>query len=963
LLNLEKNFWDAVFPMKTPDDSKYQKDKYRRVESLFFYLNDVPARKKGVPKIVCSPATDKAHVEKDCPFYHDKHFIANYLNPLEEINMIVYHMKFNAYNPISLRNGYPRNRRLPEGLTLQAVHYVKKGGKTVKEKIKTITKFHNGIYTAKVPDDPKRDDINFEFKAVTQLTPKLERLWIYTKDKDTEPVLIKKFDKDIDALLTPDKYHERLCYYDLPYEWRSMNYFTDYKAGDAVKTYRFQTVIKKKLKLKPYGTEESDVDNPMVFKLDNIVLMDKNGNQVIKDQDKNGNSKELSKKSRLSLFNVSKDELKLYRPRKDSTDALPAEESSFYSQLDFKHELKSGVDVWRNGIHRVPSNTRGIMFCGKFYSVFDKRAGQKAGTWKPSKFQIKGCRAAVLEDTKMHSVMKVKYTNAATHYRYFCEGVGNYELHYIHLACAKIPPETYKGGYKACSFLMVYWNGRFVKRQVALPSPYDPSKTTIQNHTVSNIDMENYEKVGCKNAKKRWEEKGYTLEPVSLDAEKKGNIQIKPVYFFEAKTATRGGKHKCEVKISNDESDGVMGVSSSGMYYLDYTIRHYMTSLNPLGYEDLDGSRFKIFVMAHELGHAQGLDDDYAYHNGHLKNATDGCFRQYYLGMPYQDDEGSLMNNNRAPRTKHIYQIMNRLNDAADDNALLKKTLKSSRYQGIFRYTKSGAENVLKFHLSKSPNDYRDIYKPFKTKRRLTTGTGKVDVALYKMGEDEMSRSIKIGPTPPNPKQLAFPFDGILSVFIKIGFVFKNYTDNSDPSNVINNTWVGADKRNWMRDVRAKIRKFNNRFYLSGTNADFKNTYIYFFPLCLDYKAINRKYKRKKSGTAAQKTAAGNAAELATKNAANITIEVTLNNKLEASARTSPLTKLKVGNSVSAKWIAKAVIGQDPGVIQGKNAAWTAWPNPTAAQVEFVKADFDFIKNWINSASCLNGGAFVVKDS
>jgi len=1004
----------ASFPMKTPDDSKYQKEKYRRVEALFFYLDDVPARKKGTPKIVCIPVTDKLHEEKQCPLYHDKHFVANYLDPDKELHMIAYHMKFDFYNAVQLKDGIPKIRQVPEGLTIRAYHYKKVGAKEKKEAIMAITKYHKGVYTVKVLDDPKRKNIHFEFKAVTKLAPNLERWWVYTKDQNTEPKLVKKLDKDIKALMKPDDYYKRLSYYDLPFEWSSENYWTRYQEGNAWKSGRFQDVLKNKLKLKPYDTKEADAEKPFVFSLDDIVIVDDKGRQTLTDKDKNDVKKALSAASRLALLHVVKDELKLYKPRKSDSIQNPKVESACFSEIDFKKEKSGANDVWRNIITDVPANTRGIIFCNNFYGVFDKRAGQTVETFDPKKMHIKGCRAARLKDPESHCTAKYMYktyesgkvtlvngndevtgtgtkflANVEPKYKlvtwtvsgaswiknkfryivksvdsdtkltltgnaekseatvpydairpcYFsADGVGNYELHYIHFGSAKKSPDEFKGGYKVRSFLIVYWNGRFK----------DLTDATKNAYTVTAADVETFERTGLKNVKEHWERKKYILEPAALDADQKGKIQIKPVYFFEAKTADRGGKHKCEVSITN-YFVGNMGVDKSKMFYKLYKTYHSNTvfAWGPK-IVDIDTLEFSDLTAAHELGHAMGLDDDYAYHKGEqfILN-KDGRFSQYYLGMPYHHDDFSIMTKNKAPRMRHSWQIMNRLNAAANDNSELKNLLNGTEYQVVHRFTKNTVSKILRYRLKKAPNDYRDILNPFKEKRKHNTGTGTVDIALYKLGEDEMTWNIKIGPTPPGPIQRLFRFDGILVVFIKLGFIFKNFTDNSDPANVINNNWSAVKKERFMNDIKAKIKELNNRFYLSGTNLDFKNTYIFFFPLCLEYAAIKSKY--------------GNTDEAATKAAANYTIEATFNGSKKVKARPSPLTKLEVGDMVSFDWLAKCILGKDPGDILGHDKNWTDWGNPTPAQAKFTAADFEHLKTWINSADGLNGGAFEVK--
>ena len=996
----------SSFPMKTPDDSKYQKEKYRRVESLFFYLDDVPARTKGTPRIVCIPVTDKLHEEKQCPLYYDKHFVANYLNPLNELNWVPYHMKFDFYNAVQLKDDVPKVRQVPEGLTIKAFHYKKVGGNDKKEAISTIIKYHKGVYSVKVPDDDKRKNIYFEFSSVTKKAPKIERWWVYTKDENTEPKLEKKLDEDINKLLTPNDYYKRLSFYDLPEEWSSENYMTRYKEGNSWKGGRYQDVMKTDLKLKPFGTKEAEAEKPIIFSLDDIVLVDKDGKQDIKDKDKTDADKVLSDKSRLSLLHVLKDELVLYKPRESDCVQNPKIKSACFSEIDFR---KEGVNSWFNVISDVPANTRGIMFCNNFYGVFHKRAGQTAATFDPKKKHIKGCRAASLVDAEGHCSVKYKYDpyldtstkitltnnsknvngnsttfttkfkkgykiktydgskwNKDLHYvdsiqndtgltlvekatatengvfyqgipycHYSADDVGNYELHYIHFGFAKKSPDTYKGGYKVRSFLLIYWNGRFE----------DKTDNTEDPYTVTAADVETFERTGLNNVKTHWEKKKYKLEPAELDADQKGKIQITPVFFYEAKTTDRGGKHKCMVSIAN-YFVGNMGLDTSMMYYKLYQQYHSATVFAwgpPV--VDIDTLQFGDLTAAHELGHAIGLDDDYIYRKGEKYiNAKDAHFSQYYLGMPYHHDDFSIMTKNKAPRMRHLWHIMNRLNSAADNNTELKKLLNGTEYQIVHRFTKNTVNKVLRYRLKNSPDDYRDILRPFKEKRKHSTGTGKVDLALYKLGEDEMTWNINITPTPAGP---AFNFNGILVVFIKIGFIFKNFTDNSDPAHVVTHNWGNNKKSRFMDDIKAKINELNRRFYLKGTNLDFKNTYIFFFPLCLEYDFIKTKY--------------GNADETATKTAAHITIEAEFNGTKKAKARSSPLTKLEVGDMVDFDWVAKCILGKDPGDTLGHDKNWTDWGTPSADQAKFTTADFEHLKTWINSADGLNGGAFELK--
>ena len=1011
----------ASFPLKDPQKSNYQKDEYRRVEALFFYYDHVPGYKKRKPKFVCPAAVNKAHEAKHCPIYFDKHFYVNYIKPLDDLNMIAYHMKFDFFNLLKIKNKKPQIRQVPEGLQIQAYNYTGTGASVKKEKILTITKYHKGIYTIKVPDDKDRKNIHFEFSNIIKPEASKKRRWVYTKNKSAAPKLEIKSDTDIEKLMKPGKYSERICYYDLPHEWSSENYWTRYKEGAAWKSGRFHDVLKK-LKLKPYDKEAADINNPLIFSLDDIVLVDADGKQDIKDKKQDDTSEKLSSKSRLALFHVVKKTLAVYKPRNDDSIQTPKIEAPFFSSIDFKKEKSAGVDVYRNVITDVPPLTRGILFANDFYSVFDKRAGQKVNTFDPKKFHVKGCRAACLKDADVHCPMimkaggyfdtgskitltggnktvngtgakfvgnvkpgykiqiwdgldgtgqnkwkakehviqtvnsntQVTLVNAPApadagnnlyfravppHHLYFCEVVGNYELHYIHFGC----PVNEPGGLKVRSFLLVYWNGRYKDvTDTTLAAPY---------HTVTANDVENFERIGCKNAIERWNQKEYLMEPYKLDADGKGKVQIMPVFFFEAKKSDRGGKHKCLVSVTNRESDGEMGVDNSKMYYLDYKIRNYLSAAQyggPARFRDIDGEEFEGLTCSHEYGHAMGLFDDYAYHYGEHKTSDDAYFGQWYLGMPYHHDLGSMMQTNRAPRLKEMYHFLNRINDAAKNNDELKKILNETEYQAVNRYKKGGSTKTMRYHLKKSPNDYRDIYKPFKLERGRNTGTGKADLYLYKLGVDEMARTIKINGNPPG-----FPFDGIQVVFLKIGFDFKDFHDTSDPDPTKHkwNRWTdptAPDKSVWMENVRSEIKNLNHKYYLknNGAKRDFKHTFIFFFPVCLDYKAVNAKAKAAASGNAAAKTAAGNAAEAATKAAANYTIEVTYNKTNKVVARAAPLTTLKVGNLANKKWIAKYIVGKDPGGTTAGNPG------------NITKADFRFVQTWIRSNSGLNDNSF-----
>ncbi len=659
---------------------------------------------------------------------------------------------------------------------------------------------------------------------------------------------------------------ERLKYYDLPQEWSSQNYWTRYD-GSMDKGDRFLKVLKDVKKIKPYGGATTTASQPLVFSLDDIVLLTEAGSQVVKDKSALDSSADLSDKSRYTLFYIKDDNLVRYKP-----------ESADYPYFtDFKFQ--------ENLIYDTPSDgqIRMVAFANDCYHVFDKRAVRDA-SFDATK-HVLGCRAARLKDTKWHvSVGMNGGSNTWGHQRYFAATTGNFDLHFIYDGCVLAGPDKIKRR----AFLLVYWNGFF--------------KSQNAPHAVAAGDVANFATKGLKNAFERWEDKGYTIEPVKDDGS--CDIQIKPVFFFEAKRDNRGGKPKCTVTVSSDSSTGWMGIATSDMYKEDYKVRDY---LGVGQFRDIDGKIYETLVVSHELSHAMGKDDEYAYHEGDIaagfRNADDGVYSQYYLGSPYQLDGGSIMLDNRAPRMKQLWFFTNWLNDAAKDVNQLKPLVKDSQFKLVHRY---GA-NTLTYHLADSPADYRNIYAPFKSQKRLGVGTGDLDVGLYKLGQDEMSRNIKIGGTKP-----AFAFDGVLAVFLKISLSFRSGSAGGTDGS---GNWTAAAQtiiNDWKTGLLSQIKALNNRFYLANSAAhDFKNTYVYFFPICLF-----------DSPTAVT----------------HYDIEVTLDST--NAIRTRSGKTLKLGNEASKSWVANYILGKNDGAVRAAQRRLLGTDKPG-------KDELAFLKTWI----------------
>jgi hypothetical protein len=898
------------FPLNEAD-SKYKAAKERKVDILFFHEKEFPGVDPNRSPFLCPAAGAATHTWRQCPIFREKSLRTTYVDPEKDLNSIAYHLVFSYYSVVL--DGI---RRVPEGLDVHVCHYETPGIPASKKPIPARVSFYEGVYTSIVADENARTNLHFEFEAKDPADA-TKQMWIHTKDTSTRGVLVTETRAEIAKLTVPDKVAKRITFYDLPKEWSSENYWTRYMGDDGKwKANRFEEVMKMEKKLKPYAPKDktTTVDKPLIFSLDDIVLVDKGGDQNIndippklnkaRDKDDTDAAKDLSANSRISILHVKNQDLVLYNP----IDAS----APYFSKNPFQENL----------ITDVPPQTRMVIFANDFYGVYDKRAGQVGWPCDFAKKHVKGCRAAKLEDKDNHVGMTVQNTPGGAGTRYYARACGNFELHYVHNGCLITSPADFK----VRSFLIVYWNGVFESEQVPAPAP---APAGWDNHVISANDVITFRTAGLMNSEKRWEKKGYTIEPRTPSADGRGKVQIKPVFFFEAKTNTLGGKPKCTVKVYNNIfKPGMMGIDISRIYYKYYEDFNYLL-LNPSAFTDIDGKSFKTLVVAHELGHAMGKMDDYAYHKGEFPGGTDGPFNQWYLGMPYDIDKGSMMKTNRAPRLKQMWYFVNRLNDAAADNAELKGLLNGTTYQAVHRFTRGGNAKKLQYFLSSAPNDYRDIHKPFKPDPRALAatssvpappvaacaGTGKVDLFLYKLAEDEHAWNVEIGGAVQN-----FAFNGILVVFVKLGFKFNPFTDTSVIPHVVH-AWdaVGEPtKEAWMADVKAEIVGLNNRFYFESTNAgsDFKRTYVSFFPICLDNPASGPHY----------------------------TIEVTLNGTSTVSPRVAGATTLNVGSSVSPLWIARYVLGHDP------DPAGTASNAPILpAPGAITKNDLLFLRDWIRA--------------
>ncbi|MGB9595311.1 MAG: hypothetical protein ACPL7B_03435 [Candidatus Poribacteria bacterium] len=395
---------------------------------------------------------------------------------------------------------------------------------------------------------------------------------------------------------------------------------------------------------------------------------------------------------------------------------------------------------------------------GQFYDITDKRS--IAG-------DVIGARAAVLNDESVHYGDDIvrPVTN-----------IGNFDLHYF--------KDCLDSSNNPVSALLIYWSCKFVLQGGA-----------------TNAHLANFQRYGMINAKNRWEHKRYRF--ISR-ANPSSGIQVVPVYFFEARESD---PFKCTVNLRTP-SPGArsnMGVSIANFKTPDY--RGSGTASI-----DIDGNSYNRFTMAHELGHAVGLDDEYleSLSEDNPTNAPSDYwspslpkFIQYYPGMPYSSDPYSMMHKNIAPRLRHFWYFCRWMNETNQIKSLTNNTEFEVNY----------SNQNFNYYLDHS---FRNFYVPVISETNYVNGShGQFDLHLYKIGQDETTKVIYPGKS---------GFDGILVVLHKIQWFFENQGSE---------TWTDiAEKLRYLRNFRTTVDLLLNQLYYleNSSDADFKKVYIHFVP-------------------------------------------------------------------------------------------------------------------------------------
>jgi hypothetical protein len=308
-------------------------------------------------------------------------------------------------------------------------------------------------------------------------------------------------------------------------------------------------------------------------------------------------------------------------------------------------------------------------------------------------------------------------------------------------------------------------------------------------------------KTGMSAAKARWDRKQYLCKPKTDPAGKK--IEVRPIYFFEGRTAV---PFRCTVNVRPDDPANPPR-ANMGLDVGNFIDKNYQEKSTASPYTE-DGEAYKPFTMAHELGHATGLDDEYLESLEEDKgwNPTLPTFKkdQYYPGMPYSCDKASMMVSNWVPRMRSFWYFCRWLNETAEVKAFTANT----EFQIV---TTAGTARTFTL-----PEAHKDFYKPGYSGLNVANGThGIFDLFLYKCGADESTDRMIFGKS---------DFDGILVVRHKLQWFFDNHSGA---------TWADANaKLDYLRQFQNRIAgAMNGKLFMdSGTDPLFKKIYIYFVP-------------------------------------------------------------------------------------------------------------------------------------
>ncbi len=747
------------FPVDDAERDNYRSQENRRVEIFLFDSEESPFY------MDCPDRDSSVHTTDECPLRNIHHIRPVYIDPTD-LTAIAYHLQFRYYDKVK-----QSWEDVPEGLTIGAFEIE---GDTRRE-VRSSTTYSGGKYVVRVADNPDRDGLYFEFTTT-------DRKWIFTRSDAATPEIVP----ETADVVGRKAWDERIKYYDLPRRWSSRNYWVR-ETEDSDDGQRFEDSMEDR-NLKPYGGETTTADEPLIFSLDDIVLINADGRQSVRDKNASGAAIGLSADSRLTL---------LYLDHDDDYQFIifdPIDSHPYFSDIQFDTNLITEFTL--------DYSPRLIVFAGDFYSIWDKRSESVAG-FSYDRGDVIGARAAALndEDDLFGEDIHVTLPGGNPPYDYCQKNCGNYELHFLD-RCGVVNS-------KPLSYLIIYWNGRFRAH---------PDKPPTDANWRDNFER------NCMTASMERSNRPYLLEKATDGKD----IHIRPFHYYEAKLDGRGGRHKALVDITRESGAWMLPTTAKFEQQAYQPIHGYYSGIEPEDgdtKQDVDGSTYDPFTANHEFGHATGCFDDYMYSMEDGSDTYHGIpgFEQPYTapGGPYSKDLLARMFHNRSPRMRNIWHFVNWVNDKSAGD--LFDFTEGARFKMVYTFNQpTGGARTIELDLRN--NRYRDTCRPAFRRNNYVIRTGrdgKADLLLYKTG-GETSYTLDTN----------HEFRGILVVMTRFSMDFSSGLWNW----LRGRRWNKRRRQNWLvQHLKLPIDRLN-RYYLhcDDANNEFHKTLLLFNPFfCL----------------------------------------------------------------------------------------------------------------------------------
>ncbi|MGD2122944.1 MAG: hypothetical protein PVJ76_14420, partial [Gemmatimonadota bacterium] len=723
-----------------------------------------------------------------------------------ELRSVPYHMKFLYFD-----NVHGTFRDAPDGLKLKAF------GKDGKE-LKTRTSFYAGVYTVRVLEKDLEKDLYFGFECKDQ--------FVYSADKSTSPVLKTVETGDWEKMSLVERYK----HYDLPSAWYSKNYFTRYD-GDVKKGKTFSDVLKSE-QIKPYGGKVLAIDKPLMFCLDDMVLLETaGGTQKIKDRDGTVNRVPLKDGSRIKVLRVD-----------PATSALKLHQSTGDDPTSAR------IPFRKNLVTEMVPYARVVLFREEFFTVARKRTEKKHSRLEDG--DVVGARAALLNDGDHHGRWVLQLDDHKWSY------TGDFETNFFHhLHVEGDHPTSYVVFFVSMNFMT---DSRITPKYSPIPSPADVKK---------------FVDTGVYDAMEHWNHKCYWLEEESGAEDA---LRIRPFWFFEEKETfvvaegekpnpgwddTPNGPTADEKRDSKGSIQTHVCVRNAGWKALggrprflasvcrdddapkkyglayhwsirDATHPFSILKLNKSAWEKnvsgvLSGKvpvteyghKYGIFTLAHELGHAVGHSDEYINKEMEIPYIKGGkkrkfklpAFDQFFECYTMPENVTAMMYQNGAPRLHYLWFTIKYLQDNSN-SAPLSRFIKDLKFTARFQH---GATD-LKYTRNSKHLALDDVLRnPFSSERQYRISASpptRTYLSLHFVGQDEASiEYFHTGQT--------MEYQAVLCVRPKLRLTFVNSgTEN----------WTGFQKAKAADQLDRGIKDLTGRYRLKGGTKDVRNIFVNF---------------------------------------------------------------------------------------------------------------------------------------